>query len=586
MATTAYPNTKPAQRGRWIAAGIAVIVLAIIAALVVTRPAGQPAGAATATTNIVRGGITATVAGTGTIAAEQSLDLSFSINGTVTEVLVSEGETVRVGQLLARLDTRDLQLQVDSATASLESARAQLEQRQGGNATPEQLAASQASVASAEASLAKARTNNITAADIAESEAQLRSAQSQLDDLKAGPKADTLASAQASYDQAAATLDSQRKSLAVAKERARSEMEQTANTLRDSQDEYSRIYWDNRRLESLPGDLPQSNIDQEAAAERAVATNEESLRQKQLAYEQAQADEITGLQSAESQLRDADQKLKTTREGATQAEIVQAQASVDQARASLAKLRQGGTAADIAVAQASVDQARANLAEQTAPATGSDLRIQAASVAQAEQSLAQAKLQLEQATLTAPFDGVVSGVSIVPGSVVNGTAAVSLIDRDPLHVDLKLSENDVAKVALGMPVRLTVDALRGTNLTGTVSYIAPSAETDSGVVTYKVRVNLDAPGEAVRVGMTANLDIVYAQKDGALLVPTSALLPKGAGYAVQVPGADGQPQELDVTVGLSDGINSEILSGLSAGQAIIADPGRSEQPQGGGLFGR
>ena len=416
MATTAYPNTKPAQRGRWIAAGIAVIVLAIIAALVVTRPAGQPAGAATATTNIVRGGITATVAGTGTIAAEQSLDLSFSINGTVTEVLVSEGETVRVGQLLARLDTRDLQLQVDSATASLESARAQLEQRQGGNATPEQLAASQASVASAEASLAKARTNNITAADIAESEAQLRSAQSQLDDLKAGPKADTLASAQASYDQAAATLDSQRKSLAVAKERARSEMEQTANTLRDSQDEYSRIYWDNRRLESLPGDLPQANIDQEAAAARAVATNEESLHQKQLAYEQAQADEITGLQSAESQLREAEQKLRTTREGATAAEIVQAQASVDQARASLAKLRQGGTAADIAVAQASVDQARANLAEQTAPATGSDLRIQAASVAQAEQSLAQAKLQLAQATLIAPFDGVVSSVAIVPGS--------------------------------------------------------------------------------------------------------------------------------------------------------------------------
>ena len=131
MATTAYPNTKPAQRGRWIAAGIAVIVLAIIAALVVTRPAGQPAGAATATASVVRGGITATVAGTGTIAAEQSLDLSFPINGTVTEVLVSEGETVRVGQLLARLDTRDLQLQVDSATASLESARAQLEQRQG-----------------------------------------------------------------------------------------------------------------------------------------------------------------------------------------------------------------------------------------------------------------------------------------------------------------------------------------------------------------------------------------------------------------------------------------------------------------------
>jgi HlyD family secretion protein len=236
------------------------------------------------------------------------------------------------------------------------------------------------------------------------------------------------------------------------------------------------------------------------------------------------------------------------------------------------------------VAQASLDQARASLAELTAPATDSDLRIQQASVAQAEQSLAQARLQLEQATLTAPFAGVVSAVEVVPGSVVSGGAAITLVDRDPLSVELRLSENDVARVALGMPVALTIDALRGVELAGSVSYIAPAAETSSGVVTYAVRVDVAEPGEAVKVGMTANLDIVYAQKDDALLVPSSALQPKGAGYVVQVPGADGQPQERDVSVGLSDGTRTEILSGLDEGQQVIAAPGRSEAPQG-GLFG-
>jgi HlyD family secretion protein len=582
MSVSTYPRPRAAARAPWIIAGVVVILVAILAALALVRPS---AVSGPATVTAARGSITAGVSGTGTIVAEQSLDLAFVGSGTVAEVLVKEGDLVSAGQPLARLDTRDLELQVASAEASLASAQAQLEQRRSGNATPEQLAAAQASVASAEASLAKARTNNVTAADLAEAEAQLRSARAQLDELRAGPRADELAAAQASYDQAVANLAAQRTSLAVAKERARSEQEQAANSLRDAQDDYSKIYWDNRELERLPGDLAQERIDEEAAAQRAVANAEQTLAQKQLAYEQARADEVSGLQTAESQLREAEVKLRVTREGATPAEIAQAEASVEQARATLDNLRQGGSVPDIAAAQAGLDQARANLAELTASATASDLRIQEAGVAQAEQSLAQAQLQLEQATLRAPFAGVVSAVTIVPGSVVSGGGAVSLIDRDPLSVELKLSENDVAKVALGMPVTLRVEALRGTELAGEVSYVAPASETSGGVVTYAVRVDVADPGEAVKVGMTANLDIVYATSADALLVPSSALLPKGAGYIVQVPAADGGRQEVDVTVGLSDGANVEILSGLSEGQQIIAQPGQSEAPRG-GLFGQ
>lgn len=582
MATLTAPRQRPANRIGWVAGAIVIIVV-IGAALLFGRPAGPTAGAGPATVNVTAGSITAAVSGTGSIAAEQTLDLAFASGGTVSEVLVREGDAVVAGQPLARLDTRDLELQVASAEASLESARARLQQQQEGNATPEQVAAQRASVASAEANLAKTRTNNVTAADIAEAEAQLRSAQAQLDDLLAGPKPDSLAGAQASYDQAVANLESQRASLSTAKTRAQSEVEQAANTLRDSQQEYSRIYWDNRQAESRPGDLPQSAIDEEAAALRSVENNEEALRQKQLAYEQAQADEVTGLQQAESQLREAETNLRVTREGATQAEIAQAQASVDQYRARLNGLRAGGTAADIAASQASLEQARANLAELTAPATETDLRIEQASVAQAEQSLAQARLALEQATLTAPFGGVITSVSIVPGSVASGSV-IGLVNRDPLHVELRLSENDVARVAVGMPVTLSVDALRGEPLTGTVTYIATAAETSSGVVTYEVRVSVDDPGEQVKIGMTANLDIVYATKDDALLVPSSALLPDGAGYAVQVLGADGAVVEVPVVVGLSDGTRAEIVSGLSAGQAVVASPGQTGQPQG-GLFG-
>jgi HlyD family secretion protein len=92
----------------------------------------------------------------------------------------------------------------------------------------------------------------------------------------------------------------------------------------------------------------------------------------------------------------------------------------------------------------------------------------------AEQSLKQAELNLDDATLRAPFSGIVAQVNVVPGSPANNqTPVVKLINRDPLHVDMRLSENDVAQVALGQPVNLTVASLGGWQTGGTVSYIAP-----------------------------------------------------------------------------------------------------------------
>ena len=78
-------------------------------------------------------------------------------------------------------------------------------------------------------------------------------------------------------------------------------------------------------------------------------------------------------------------------------------------------------------------------------------------------------------------------------------------------------------------VDLTIDALKDWKEQGTVSYIAPAADSSNGVVTYAVRVSFPDSDDRVKVGMTANLMITTAKKDGVLLVPNSALLPKGKG---------------------------------------------------------
>lgn len=774
-------------RGRWLGAGIALIVLMIIIALVVNSAQSRAATALPdPTVPVTRGNIVADVAGSGSIAAAQTLDQAFQTNGNVVEVLVKEGDIVSKGQVLARLDPRALQLKVDRATVALKSARAQFAQVEKGNATPEDLAAAEANVQSSEAGLFKARNGNTTASDVANAEAQVRSAQAQLQKTRTGNitqadianaeaqvraaeaqlrKAKTgnvtpadIANAQAQIRSAEAQLEKARTGnitqadienaeaqvraaeaqlekariggvtpsdianaeaqvraaeaqLAIVQQGATPEqlsttrtnleqakqsyqktadaaaanktsaeqaMFQAADSVRLSQEAYSRAYWNNQQAQnginpttghSFDDDKLEPGVQQAQYAsalrdaELQLNQAQSRLEQAKMSFDNARQQEVTDLATAQTQVNNAqvqldellkgpkpedvtvaqsqvdqaraslqklqaggsaadvasaqaqlDQSqanLKKLKQGGTPADIASAQAQLDQARANLQKLTQGGTPMDIAAAQAQLDQATANLqkltesgteadiaaaqaqVEQaqanydklTAPSTLTDLEIRQAGVDQAEQDLKQAQYDLEAATLKAPFAGVVTHVSIVPGSIVGSTtAAVTIVDRSTLHVDLRLSENDVVRAQLGQPVAVTIDSLSGWQTTGAIDYIAPAAETTNDVVTYGVRVSFVDDDPQVKVGMTANLTITTARKEGVLLVPNSALLPKGAGRIVQVPTADGSTRDVDVTIGLTDGAQTEILTGLKEGDRIIALPGTAA-PQRGGPFG-
>ena len=108
----------------------------------------------------------------GTIEAEQALDVGFQTGGSVVEVLVSEGDVVTVGQALARLDTRQLEIQVTNAEAGLISAQARLTQARQGNARPQEISAAQAQVASAQANYDKLLAGP-TAAELTAAQAEM-----------------------------------------------------------------------------------------------------------------------------------------------------------------------------------------------------------------------------------------------------------------------------------------------------------------------------------------------------------------------------------------------------------------------------
>ncbi len=530
MATATITKQKKARINPWLIVGGIVIALAIGAALfILNRP--QRAGANSArvgnqaTTTVSRGSIIGTVSGSGTITADQTLDVAFQTSGNVQQVLVQEGDAVKKDQPLATLDARTLEAQVANAEAALASAQARLKQSQQGNATPEQIAASEAALASAQANYDKVAAGA--------TQTELTAAQAEVN------------SAQAAYNAALKASESKGSNL----EAAFAQVQKAENAVQQAQAAYDRIGG-----ASNPdiGRLPQSKDLQNATVD----------------YQQALADYNA---------------LLTTSGPDAQAKIVSALSTLQAAKKRLTDLQV--TPDELAAAKSNLEQAKSNLAKLNAPASESDIAIQQAAVQQAEQSLKQAQLNSERATLTAPFGGVITNINIVPGSSSNGIA-MTLVNRDPLHVEMRLSENDVVKVEKGMSVQLTIDSINDWKAQGTVSYIAAVGEISNGVVTYPVRVDLPDNDARVKVGMTSNVDIIISQRDNVLVVPNTALLPSGTGRVVQVVNADNTTKKVEVQIGITDGSVTEILSGVNEGDTIIALPSSGTPQQGtGGPFG-
>jgi HlyD family secretion protein len=463
----------------------------------------------------------ATVNAAGQVKPERVVNLSFRSQGRVSEVLVQDGDVVQQGQPLVRLDDRELRLRVQQAQAALDLAQASYHKLQVG-ASPEQIAAAEAQVRQANGQLRQIE-GSVTPADIRAAEAQLAQAETQLKQVQAGPTPDDLHVAELRLQQAQDNLETQRTQLSAAKTNAQQRLEVAANLLRNRQTDYSRIYWANRQIEAKTS-LPQFRADQETEAQRAVENAQLVVDQSQIAYEQARQAEINGVSAAEAQVGSAQAELDKLRLGSPASQVAQAQAEVAAARANLERLRGDQHGGALEAAQAARDQAQANLEPLRNGALSDDLAVAQAQVHSALAALELAKLALGDATLTAPFAGTILHVNAVPGELPDPTVApVTLADVSHFQVDLIVDEIDVSRVHAGQPVRLTLDALSDTTLSGQVESISAGAIAKSSVTAYQVRVVITSHEPQARAGMSANADIVVQHVQHALVVPRRAV---------------------------------------------------------------
>jgi multidrug efflux pump subunit AcrA (membrane-fusion protein) len=252
-----------------------------------------------------------------------------------------------------------------------------------------------------------------------------------------------------------------------------------------------------------------------------------------------------------------------------------AQARYDAAEARHAALLQGASDAEIAAAKADLASAQASLQRLLDGPSESDVSIYETRVTQAETALQEARNALADATLAAPFAGTVTAVHVNPAEKSAGLA-VQLIDAGALEVVLEINEIDLGRLAVGQAATVTPETWPNSPIASTVTAIAPSATTgNDGIVSYEVRLHLSDSDLPVRVGMTANADLVTARRENVLLVPNAAVTTdREAGtHAVTristAPDGARTETEVSVTIGLRNGQYTEITGGLEEGDRVL-----------------
>ncbi len=204
-----------------------------------------------------------------------------------------------------------------------------------------------------------------------------------------------------------------------------------------------------------------------------------------------------------------------------------------------------------------------------------NLAVRRAAIERVRANLAAVEIELGYTVIRAPVAGTVASVSTYVGETVSATLAaptfVTLVDLDRLEVQAWVDESDIGRVEVDQPVTLRVDAFPGNELPGSVRAIYPKAELVNNVVTYIVIVDVEErAGLRLRPEMTVHVDFLLERRDDVVAVPRAALVQEG-GRVFVVVDEEGRWVERPVELGLSTPQRVEIVSGLAAGETIVAD---------------
>ena len=192
--------------------------------------------------------------------------------------------------------------------------------------------------------------------------------------------------------------------------------------------------------------------------------------------------------------------------------------------------------------------------------------------------------QMSNTQIRSTISGMILDVPVKVGNSVilsntfnDGTTIATVADMNDLIFIGTIDETEVGRVHPGMPIKLTVGALENQNFDAFLEYISPKATEESGAILFEIKAAASIPDSVtIRAGYSANAEIVLQKADSVLTIPETAISFRNDSTFVQIlTDSVAMPQlfeERPIRIGISDGINVEILEGLSLGEKVKGNP--------------
>jgi RND family efflux transporter MFP subunit len=420
----------------------------------------------------------------------------------------------------------------------------------------------QAQVALEQAQLARDLDKEKRKFDARRAQLDLDDARAKLAELRAPPRPEDLAKAQAAVQDAQANLDSTRSSTSATKTNAGIHLQQATDTLTQAQSRYSTALQNWQHVQDTGTD-PLQPTKSDNGKSKPNILNDAQRQQYYDAFVQAQAE----LHSAEMAVTQAQVDYDTARQNEAPA-IKQAEAALAVAQAQLSAMTGGPRASELADARRAIE--RASLAIEEAQ-QGADPQLEK-NVASAQLELERVQSKIDAGQIHAPFDGKIASIDVRPGDSVQAyKAVISVMNASQLEVVVDfIGTEDATKIGVGQEVAINFTRYKGRTVKGTVERL-PSKLTNSGSTVNadtSFHISYDAKDLDLDVGDLAELVLTLSRKEDTLWLPPQAVRAFEGRRFVVLKDGDRQRRQ-DVKVGIVSTDRIEIVDGLKEGDVVV-----------------
>lgn len=470
-----------------------------------------------------KGNLTQTVDVTGKIKPVSEVDLAFKNGGKIAQIYADVGDKVFIGQTLLRLDNADSYAQLQWAEAQLRAQQAKLDELKRGS-RPEEIQIQTIKVENARKSLIDAKQGVID---------KLQDSYIKSDDAIRNKT-----------DQMFNNPRSENPDLKLLNTSTQTKID---------------LEWKRFVIEKVfsPWKISLGNLDVNNNLESDITTAKKNL-----------TDIKSFLESLAFTLNEtsAGPTITQTTLDSWKSDISTARTNVSTVIINLSTAEE-----KLSTAEASLSLAEEELTLEKAGTTSEQIRAQEAEIEKAQADINRYQAELSKTIIYSPINGIVTKQDGKIGEMVSAnTNIVSVMSDSVYQIEVDIPEADISKIKIGDKGKFTLDSYGDEVIFGAfVIKIDPAETVIEGVSTYKTTLQLEKNDERIRSGMTANLDIMTAQKENAIAIPQRAVISKNGDKFVRVLEGDVVVEKIVKTGLRGSSGDVEILSGLNEGEKVI-----------------